>query len=30
MIDLSEGNRLLRVMIEHSYHSPASSLDEFL
>ncbi len=30
LIDLSEGNRLLKVMIENNYHSPASSLDEYL
>ena len=30
LIDLDEGNRLLGAMIEHGYHSPALSLDDFL
>ncbi len=30
LIDLSEGNRLLTVMIEHSYHSPTIRLSDFL
>ncbi len=30
LIDLSEGNRLLNLMIEHGYHSPASDLGEFV
>ena len=30
LIDLGEGNRLLQAMIDHSYHSPTTHLDDFL
>ena len=29
LLDLEEGNRLLKVMIKHGYHSPAGSLDGY-